>query len=60
MTLLEKPEIAIVIPLLNEEGSLAELHQKITDSMVGVQRNYETDVRPREPALNYPVFVQHR
>lgn len=37
----DKPEISLVIPLYNEEESLAELHQKITAVMQQYRRPYE-------------------
>lgn len=36
-----KPELSIVIPLLNEEGNLNLLHQKLTAALTGLARPYE-------------------
>lgn len=36
-----KPILSIVIPLLNEEGNLSLLHQKLTDALEAVGKPYE-------------------
>ena len=38
---IESPEISILIPLLNEEESLAELYDKITSALKNLTKSYE-------------------
>jgi glycosyltransferase involved in cell wall biosynthesis len=34
-------DISVVVPVLNEEGSLRELHAKLTDTLKGMNKTYE-------------------
>lgn len=37
----DKPYISILVPVLNEEESLKELHQRLSDTLEGLKRTYE-------------------
>jgi undecaprenyl-phosphate 4-deoxy-4-formamido-L-arabinose transferase len=36
-----RPEISVVIPIYNEQDSVQELHQQLTQSLEGLGRAYE-------------------
>src|SRR3990172_5037977 len=35
------PNISVVIPLINEEGSLVELHERLVKALTGMRSTYE-------------------
>jgi len=37
----DKPHISVLIPVLNEEESLQELHQRLYETLEGIKRTYE-------------------